>query len=729
MKRLVYWYGVPYGNRGAYSFLNETQLVQYEEGKLKGYDQLPKTMLSKIAKTQELSKKEARLKRGLMEIEADMRRIKPERVKWMRRSFQENHETVAAKLKSLKWILGQLKKESVATAKQNKGKKQQASLLSFFGEKKKKRQTTIASFITNNNGGDASSLPTAREVKHECNKERNKSANVAVVVSPLLKDRDSFKESEAAFDTSYSKEERTDPLPCTQAGSTEEKALSSLTGDSRTSSTDDSRKNQASSLLDNIPTASASGATKHCGDNSGRNEEDRNGDGDDSTNSDNDDNDRAAVSSSQYNKSAYELLREKNIARNNARLKALGLITTDGDNHPQSKKKRQTTTKRKKARGDLPKVEALPKRRSSRLKNPVVTDRGITLEVHHENGVSNEESGLLDPKEEFTVSPLIEYQMATHQSSGAFSTMKTTTADNTSEGNAAVSTIRTLEPSETRLVPPSRLSIYSLQWFHPEHTGTSTLSNNDVVTSPWLVGAGKSGLVALWDCSNAAVKNGSLDTPPNNALETYVEPVISWKGHGGRWIADARFLPSPSTYGSNSYTQSSTTTSATSSPRSLLTAGNDGSLCHWDLTTTSTKTGAPRLVNQSGKNLHASGIFSMDVQSVLNGDVNGAKIATGSKDKTLAVSTLDRLNDAPLWRSTFHTAKVGCVSLSQSAQNPLVASASDDGTVAIHDLRQDGRQDGAGNRVVAKLEGIHTKPHTAVWKPNSATVFMTGEFF
>ena len=179
-----------------------------------------------------------------------------------------------------------------------------------------------------------------------------------------------------------------------------------------------------------------------------------------------------------------------------------------------------------------------------------------------------------------------------------------------------------------------------------------------------------------------------------------------------------RFLPS----------SCATTNDSSAVPSRLLTAGTDGTVCHWDLTSTSVKTGAPKLLDQSGKGLHASGIFSMDICFAGSSSQSGTFVVTGSKDKTISVSTLDRLND-PLWRSDHHTSKVGCVSFSSSSINPLIASASDDGLVAIHDARLNGVKGGSGgnNGVVASLENAHAKPHSAVWRPDSDSVFMTGE--
>jgi WD40 repeat protein len=98
-------------------------------------------------------------------------------------------------------------------------------------------------------------------------------------------------------------------------------------------------------------------------------------------------------------------------------------------------------------------------------------------------------------------------------------------------------------------------------------------------------------------------------------------------------------------------------------------------------------------------------------------------IATGSKDKSIAVSKLsllagaDHSKKATSWRSQFHTGKVASVSFSSSSINPLIASASDDGLVAIHDMRM--------NDVVVSLENTHVRPHSAVWKPSSDSIFAT----
>ena len=88
----------------------------------------------------------------------------------------------------------------------------------------------------------------------------------------------------------------------------------------------------------------------------------------------------------------------------------------------------------------------------------------------------------------------------------------------------------------------------------------------------------------------------------------------------------------------------------------------------------------------------------MDVRLSTSSSSGDVRIVTGSKDKTIAVSTICRLDDRPLWRSDFHSAKVGSVCFSSSLGNPLIASASDDGLVAVHDARLDGMSGGRRQR-------------------------------
>ena len=76
-----------------------------------------------------------------------------------------------------------------------------------------------------------------------------------------------------------------------------------------------------------------------------------------------------------------------------------------------------------------------------------------------------------------------------------------------------------------------------------------------------------------------------------------------------RWIADARFLSSSGGNGSL------TSNASASVPRRLLTAGNDGTVCHWDLTSTSVATGAPKLLatKHGNKQWRKSSLQKVDI--------------------------------------------------------------------------------------------------------------------
>ena len=578
--------------------------------------------------------------------------------------------------------------------KQSKKVKQQASLFTFFGKNKKKRSAS-SDDNCNNDEMVHDDGPVHKHIKLSLADNNNdtvvnyKSCNAAEVLKVGSHD-------EANDD------EKVDNL---------EGAPSQLSLD-RNSIAQKGVKPQP-----NNPAIESSSDTSDT-DNSSGDDSEEEGEEEESNNEQGAPPDDEEDNNKYKGKSPYEILREKNIERNNARLAALGLLVgisthqqSGSSNDSKKKKKKRKKASSKKATA----TTSIPTRRSGRLKKPVVTNSGTALEVQHDNSVlvssnSNEKMGMeLEEEEEiFTVSPLIEYQMTSSSTNVKESTY---TNDKTKDGTS----ISTLVPTGPRLNPPSGLNaIYSLQ-FHPQSWDNNVNNQNgSSSSSSWLAGAGKSGLIALWDCSkhNNDESGGS-----------YIDPVLSWKGHSGRWIADARFVPPLiSSISSNSISSSSTI------PSRLLTAGNDGSVCYWDLTLTSS-TGVPKLLEQSTKMLHGSGIFSMDVSIPSSSTASSPYIVTGSKDKSIAVTTLDQLSNEPIWRSNYHSAKVGCVSFSASSNNPLIASASDDGCVAIHDARLNGMKGSTSSgSTVAVLEDAHVKPHSAVWQPGSDTIFMTGEY-
>ena len=376
-------------------------------------------------------------------------------------------------------------------------------------------------------------------------------------------------------------------------------------------------------------------------------------------------------------KSAYELLRERNIERNNARLRSLGLLT---DNQSTQNNTKPVRKKRPVKRKKVERV-SYPTRRSSRRKTNIVGDEDDANTILNvTNDAAVEVENCVDEEETFVVSALFEYDM-NGPDTNPFADFAYKGAGVDSDQNDS----KVLVPRGPRLIPPSGLNaIYSLQFYPGTWNGEDSLHP----CPSCLVGAGKSGIVSLWNCSNKP-ENGGID------------PILSWKAHGGRWIADAKFLPA---------SDATCNEGVNHIPQRLLTAANDGTICHWDLASHSVHTGAPKLLGRTDKTLHSSGIFSMDV-CVGNDTV----IASGSKDKTIAVSTIDRFGEA-YWRSEFHSAKVGCVSLSSSGI--LIASASDDGLIAVHDTRS--------NSVSITVEDAHFKPHSAIWHPESdSSVFLT----
>jgi WD40 repeat protein len=382
--------------------------------------------------------------------------------------------------------------------------------------------------------------------------------------------------------------------------------------------------------------------------------------------------------------SEYELLRLRNIARNNARLEALGLLPIN-----QHSAATKLKTKRRPAKGLLKSEQMVsrPSRRSTRLSRPKMTctDEFTTGIVEAERGEAQHvDIAIVEEQQSYEVSPVVQYEMeqqSKQQLSSTSDTQASYSINDTMPGAKQQTGSAMLVPTGRRLAPPQGLSaIYSLNFF---------------ADTQWIVGAGKSGIIALWNCDRTDRGN----TPTHDSL--YVDPVFSWKAHSGRWIAEAQFLPR---------------SSATATPSRLVTAGNDGSVCLWDLRQVSGMTGIPKLLEQSGKSWHASGIFALDVAAN-----NQGKIVTGSKDKSVAIGNVSDLGrPMPTWRSSIHSAKVGAVKFKD---DHVLATASDDGSVAVLDDRM---PDGS-NPPVVLLDGLHQgRPHTVVWDKESCVLLTAG---
>jgi len=409
-------------------------------------------------------------------------------------------------------------------------------------------------------------------------------------------------------------------------------------------------------------------------------------------------NDYDANDNNHHHLSDYEKLRLRNIKRNHDRLAALGLIDSSKNNNAmlkstsderQDSSTRRQSKKRKKPDRVKHTAPTMPLRRSSRNRN-----------VPSLNSINNAEQGeevphsqtAMERKEEeeaelFRDSPLVQYSMQLDESSkNPFQTF--------AFQQRSLGKLSSFVPTGPRLLSPkSNHAIYSLDIFATE--------DNSAVE--WIVCAGKSGLVSIWNCANKAETEGDDDG---------LEPVITWKSHGGRWVSDAIFVPVKGDLNS-----SNVTTNTINHPSHLLTAANDGKVCLWDVRSISCSTGAPKNLATTGSSLHAGGIFSMHV---VGGNYSDVMVCTGSKDKTLAVSTLDSIvgggGGGPIFVSHHHNAKVGCVQM-QGQGGALIGSASDDGSIAVHDFRS--------RNTIADIDFAHDRPHSFVWDSSNLHTFFS----
>lgn len=411
-------------------------------------------------------------------------------------------------------------------------------------------------------------------------------------------------------------------------------------------------------------------------------DEDTKGDSSDEEDEENEEADNSRTANNPEGLSDYELLRLRNIARNNERLKALGLISHVEEPNQKSRKRqiKRSHTRPKKAAFTAPPP---PTRRSTRLsKSNTGTCPPDNFERHNIGSEEmNEQKKVEEEVEEmYEVSPIVHYDMERGHFDDTATDDMAKAEFNSRPCLATDERVSCLVPSNHRLRPPPGLShIYSLN-FSDDNKG-------------WLVGAGKSGIISLW-------KGHSSNAHKDNDDDVfYTEPVLSWKGHSGRWISEAQFV------GLNSNK---------ASPFMLLTAANDGLVCLWDLSQVSTSTGTPKMLQHSNKtSWHSNGIFAMD----LNRTPSSTKIVTGSKDKTIAVGSLGE-EFSPVWRSEFHTKTVKAVKF---RDHNVLASASDDGCVAVMDDRIEG-----GTSPTQVLEGLHNgRPHSVLWDPVNSDVFLT----
>jgi WD40 repeat protein len=189
--------------------------------------------------------------------------------------------------------------------------------------------------------------------------------------------------------------------------------------------------------------------------------------------------------------------------------------------------------------------------------------------------------------------------------------------------------------------------------------------------------------------------------------------LMSFKAHSG-WVASAHFV----------------------GPRLLLTAANDAVVTLWDLTKELSvgRNARPRIVHEC-KTLHSNGIFCADVllghggggggggSNNLGHSGNGHRLATASKDKTVAFCEIGRETGIKQIRSLggLHSGVIKSVSL---RDQHVLASTGNDTDVCVCDVRV---PKGAG--LVARIEDTHSFAVNHVsWNPSRGHELMTASF-
>ncbi|CAM9776275.1 unnamed protein product, partial [Ectocarpus sp. 12 AP-2014] len=213
---------------------------------------------------------------------------------------------------------------------------------------------------------------------------------------------------------------------------------------------------------------------------------------------------------------------------------------------------------------------------------------------------------------------------------------------------------------------------------------------------PLLAAGGKGGVVALFSTR----RRQQTDRHENNSNgeeeeEEDERTLMNFKAHKG-WVSAVRFLEGGGA-------------GAGVGGCRLLTSANDSMVKLWD--TSKQHRGLPRLLSTMD-DLHPTrkGIFAMDS--------HGTRVATGSKDTTVAIASLrptgiehDRVLGDPGGSEAFHEKVVKGVSL---RDENTVASCGDDSNLRVSDLRSS-----SSFGVSQRLDGVHggRACHTVRWHP------------
>lgn len=128
----------------AYSFVQEKNLITFEEGCKKGYDKIPSKISKKLERQAKLTKNEEQHLRGLTEIKDDSKKKKEDRLDWLK-EWQEDHELMRDNddLEASDDVFSKTSKEPTPP-KKKRGRKRKSEIVDDeTTNKKKKKSGTI----------------------------------------------------------------------------------------------------------------------------------------------------------------------------------------------------------------------------------------------------------------------------------------------------------------------------------------------------------------------------------------------------------------------------------------------------------------------------------------------------------------------------------------------------------------------------------------------------------
>ncbi|KAL4448255.1 hypothetical protein ABPG75_005474 [Micractinium tetrahymenae] len=200
---------------------------------------------------------------------------------------------------------------------------------------------------------------------------------------------------------------------------------------------------------------------------------------------------------------------------------------------------------------------------------------------------------------------------------------------------------------------------------------------------PGLVAAGgKDGLVSVF--GSRQLEAGQL------APDASLPPLLSGKLHRG-WVAEVQLLSGAGLPDTAGAAAADSMAGAAAAGLRLLTAGNDGAVCLWDVARAAEAGGRGGVVPQClarSTSLHQGGIFSLHER--------GGRILTASKDGTLAISTVSNTSTAASLAvmqryEELHEGVVKCARWREAGagdEPSVFASCGNDRQLCVADTRQ-----------------------------------------